>query len=96
MNDLCGLFDQAITATEANASLSVAQRQTYIQNLEKAKLTPMYMRLYNAESYVELTKEDVISMAQEWIDLAEKYGVTHYGEGSNRLLNVIKEKYNLG
>lgn len=53
------------------------------------------MRLYNANSYVELTKEDVISIAQEWIDLAEKYGVTHYGEGSNRLLNVIKEKYNL-
>lgn len=53
------------------------------------------MRLYNANSYVELTKEDVISIAQEWIDLAEKYGVTRYGEGSNRLLNVIKEKYHL-
>ena len=95
MNGLCDLFDQAIAKTEANTSLGVAQRQTLVQHLEKAKLTPMYMRLYNANSYVELTKEDVISMAQEWIDLAEKYGVTRYGEGSNRLLNVIKEKYNL-
>lgn len=95
VNGLCDLFDTAIAATEANTTLSIAQRQTYIQHLEKAKLTPMYMRLYNANSYVELTKEDVISMAQEWVDLAEKYGVTHYGEGSNRLLNVIKQKYNL-
>lgn len=95
MNGLCGLFDDAIAATRANPALTAVQKQRYVQNLEKAKLTPMYMRLYNANSYVELTKEDVIFMAQEWIDLAESYGVTRYGEGSNRLLNVIKEKYNL-
>ena len=95
MNGLVRLFDDAMAATEGNSDLSVAQRQTYIQHLEMAKLTPMYMRLYNANSYVELTKEDVVTMAQEWIDLAEKHGVTHYGEGSNRLLNVIKQKYNL-
>ncbi len=95
MNGVCGLFGEEIAATNANSKLTAVQRQRYVQNLEKAKLTPMYMRLYNANSYVELTKEDVIFMAQEWIDLAESYGVTRYGEGNNRLLNVIKDKYNL-
>lgn len=95
MNGLCDLFDKAIEKTLANQSLSLADRQTYVQSLEKAKLTPTYMRLYNANSYVELTKEDVVAMAKDWISQAEKYGVTHYGEGANRLIVEIKKKYNL-
>ncbi len=95
VNGLCDLFDEAISATESNAALTADRKQAYVSHLREAKLVPMYMRLKNARSYVEYTDSDVVTLAQEWITLAEEFGVSRYGEGTVRSLSVLKAEYNL-
>lgn len=95
MNYLVDLFDRSVAAVEANAELSSERKAAYIANLERAKLMPSYMRLYNAKRY-GLDEENVKALANDWVTLASKYGVLKTGEGAAYTLDAIKVKYNIG
>ncbi len=95
MNYLVDLFDQSVLAVEANGNLSNEQKDAYIANLERAKLMPAYMRLYNAKRY-GLDEENVKALALDWVTLATKYGVLKTGEDVSLTLDAIKVKYNVG
>lgn len=95
MNQMIALFDDSIDATNANSDLSDAEKQTYVAHLEEASLMPMWMRLYNANRYAGISQEGISELASEWIALAEKYGVTQYGENSALTIGALKKEYNI-
>ncbi len=94
MNYLVDLFDRSITAVNNNSSLTMDQKEAYVRNLERAKLMPGYMRLYNAKRY-GLDEANVTKLASDWVALAEKYGVRKTGEGAQYSLDAVKVKYDL-
>lgn len=95
MNRMVELFTSSEEATRANPALTEAEKQTYIAHLEKASLMPMWMRLYNANKYAGLTQERISELAAEWISLAEKYGVSRYGENAAFTVGALKQQYHL-
>ena len=95
MNKMINLYDESISATKANTALTETEKQTYIAHLEEASLMPMWMRLYNANRYAGVTQERISELALEWITLAEKYGVSKYGESAAYTIGALKQQYNL-
>ena len=94
MNNLVQKFDDAISKTENNSSVSLDQKDLLISNLERAKLTPAWMRLYNSSRY-GMDEENIYKLAQDWVDLATKYGVSKTGENSALTLDAVKVQYGL-
>ncbi|MBQ7994982.1 MAG: DUF4838 domain-containing protein [Bacilli bacterium] len=91
---LVDCFDSAIEATLNDDSLSQSERATYIENLERASLSPLWMRLYMFDRYVGVDEEEG-QLAKRFIDLGTKYSLSRYGEPLEATFASIKEKYGL-
>lgn len=94
LNDIVDLFDKAIAAVNANEGYTVEQKATYVEHIEKTSLQPLYMRWYNAKAN-GYTDNEQIALVSEWVTLAEKYGVTKYGENIALTIAAIKSQFGL-
>ena len=87
-------FDDAIAKTKANETLSDEQKATYVENLERAELSPMWMRLMMFERYAGVEEEHA-AFAKRFVELGNEYGLEKYGENPDRTFASIKAKYSL-
>lgn len=94
LNDIVDLFGKAIAAVNANEGYTVEQKATYVEHIEKTSLQPLYMRWYNAKAN-GYTDNEQIALVSEWVALAEKYGVTKYGENIALTIAAIKAQFGL-
>ncbi len=92
MNNLVDLFENSIKAVNADSKLNADQKAAYVANLERAELTPMYMRLYNIKRY-GMDEASVKKLATEWVELAEKYGLQKTGENAALTIEAFKIKF---
>ncbi len=95
MNNMVDLFDKSIEAVKADTSISEDDRAAYLTNLSIARLTPTWMRLYNAKRY-GMDEENVTALAKEWITNAENFGVTRTGENAALTIEAVKVEYGIG
>ena len=95
MNNMVDLFDKSIAAVKADASISEDERAAYLTNLNIARLTPTWMRLYNAKRY-GMDEENVTLLAKEWVTNAEFFGVTNTGEAAVLTIENVKVEYGIG
>lgn len=87
-------FDDAIAKTKANETLSDEQKATYVENLERAEISPMWMRLMMFERYAGVEEEHA-AFAKRFVELGNECGLEKYGENPDRTFASIKAKYSL-
>ena len=91
---LVSYFDNAVAKTEANPNLSERQKATYIENIERAELSPLWMRLSMFDWYVGVDEEKA-QTAERFIQMGNKYGLKRYGEPYENSFDSIKAKYGI-
>lgn len=93
-NKLVNLFDKAIEATNENNELDENLKATYVENLERAMLSPMWMKLSMLDRYAGSEGEQA-SFAKRFVDLGNKYNLVKYGENPSASFASVKAKYGL-
>ena len=87
-------FDDAAAKTRANEELSEEQKAVYIENIERAELSPMWMRLTMFDRYAGVEEEHA-EFAKRFVEMGNKYNLVRYGEDPARTFASIKAKYGL-
>ena len=76
------------------SNLSEKQKATYIENIERAELSPLWMRLSMFDWYVGVDEEKA-QAAERFIAMGNKYGLKRYGEPYENSFENIKAKYGI-
>lgn len=79
LEDQMNLLDTAMEKTNANANLTAREKETFIRNVERVKITPLYMAYYNREKY-NISDQTIISIYNEMFRIVDKLGETVCGE----------------
>ena len=71
------------------------ENTTTIKNINRVKVTPMYMILLGYDQYYGYNEKAKLAYAKEVFDLLEDLGITKIGEGNGNLIANIKASYGI-
>lgn len=91
LEKMINTLDAAIENIQRNGD-SVENSET-IKNINRVKVTPMYMVLLSYEQYYGYNEKVKLAYAKELFSLMESLGLTKIGEGDANLLSNIKKSY---
>lgn len=94
MEKSCKYFTDAIEKT-LSSSISKEEKDIYVAHLEKAYLTPLYMKLRFYPFYDGVSDEANSKLANEFFALTDKYSVNKYGENALLTVASLKKEYGI-
>ena len=93
MERMDGYVLQAIEETNADSSLSDKEKETYVNHLEMARLSPLYLKMRLSPVYDRVSDDAAKAVAKEFFDVADRVGAKRYGEASDRTLASLRNEY---
>lgn len=93
LEKMINLLNGAIEDIQNNGN-SVESGAT-IKNINRVKVTPMYMILLGYDQYYGYNEKAKLAYAKELFDLMEELGIIKIGEGSGNLIANIKASYGI-
>lgn len=88
-----GYFTKAIEETNADSSLSDNEKSTFVNHLEMARLSPLYLKMKLAPVYDGVSEEAAKEVAREFFRVADRVGAKRYGEAADRTIASLKTTY---
>lgn len=94
MNKACNYFLSAFDAVD-DSTLNEKEKNAYTSRLEKAYLTPLYMKLKFYPFYDGVSETAVSELASEFFSLTDKHSVAKYGENALLTIASLKKEYGI-
>jgi hypothetical protein len=73
------LLDTAMVKLNESENLTKGEKEIFIRNVERVKLTPLYMAYYNREKY-NISEQTINNIYNEMFRIVDKLGETVSGE----------------